>query len=246
MLDLVKKDKSVLTIDDIKTRFPNKARTINEETVEIINRANSDPEFNGDEFLATMVTYRGLMDKHQASIQEYINAIRFCAFLEAEDNYTQAYIKARSHEEFVIKRMGLPTDSVGYRELTTAASRHSRSPLVKDILTMSDLPEYLILRSGRYTAANVLLKEMKDALFSKDRIAAAKAYLDAVKPPENVKIELDVGVKQDSIIDKYEAMISGLVSAQMQQIEAGGDLKAIANVAIIKTVNTDEDIIDVE
>ncbi len=41
-------------------------------------------------------------------------------------------------------------------------------------------------------------------------------------------------------------MISGLVSAQMQQIEAGGDLKAIANVAIIKTVNTDEDIIDVE
>lgn len=241
-LGIVSRTKSVVTEQFLKDKFPSKAKTIDETTVEMINRANNDPEFNGDEFVNQMITYRDVMTKNSASMQEYINALKFCAYLEAtEDNYTQAYIKARSHEDFVIQRMNMPTDSSGYKELTNAASRYRKNPMVKDILIMADMPLYLMFQGARYQAVSVLATEMHTAMYSKDRIAAADKLLTHVKPPENIKVELDVGVKQENMIDKYEAMINQLVIAQKDQIAAGGDLKAIANVAIVHTVDDYEE-----
>jgi len=241
-LRVVSRGKTEVTEEFLKDKFPHKAKTIDATTVELINRANSDPEFNGDEFVSQMVTYRDVMTKNSASMQEYINALKFCAYLEATgDNYTQAYIKARSHENFVIERMELPTDSVGYKELTYAASRYRKLPMVRDILIMADVPLYLMFQSRRYEAVNVLATEMQTAMYSKDRIAAADKLLMHVKPPENVKIEMDIGVKQADVITQYEAAINQLIITQKEQIAAGGDLKAIANVAIISSVNDYED-----
>jgi hypothetical protein len=241
-LGIVCKTKNVVTEQFLKEKFPSKAKTIDENTVALINRANSDPEFNGDEFINQMITYRDVMTKNSASMQEYINALRFCAYLEStEDNYTQAYIKARCHEDFVRERMELPSDSSGYKELTFAASRYRKTPMVKDILIMADMPLYLMFQGARYQAVSVLATEMHTAMYSKDRIAAADKLLTHVKPPENIKVELDIGVKQENMIDKYEAMINQLVSTQKDQIAAGGDLKAIANVAIVHTAVDYED-----
>lgn len=240
---IVKKEKTVLTKEDLVNRFPQKKNTITDEVVDLINAANSDPEFNGNEFIDTMVTYRNVMLKNSASIKEYITAVKFVAFLEStEDNYTQAYIRARSGDTFVQERLNLPTDSSGYKELTNAASRYRKSPLVIDLLTQTDMPLRLMFRGARYQAVNVLVTEMHEAVYSKDRIAAAKAVLENLKEPENMAIELDVGIKQDSIIDRYEEMIDQLVKTQMQQISDGGNLKEITNIAIVKT----NDIIDVE
>ena len=245
-LGIVNRQKTELTADELKKRFPSKSKTITDETVELINQANSDPNFNGDEFLSTMYDYENVMYKNKASIKEFITALKFCAYLEAEgDNYTEAYKRARANDEFVIARLNMPTDSSEYKELTFAASRYRKTPMVKDILTQADMPLYLMFQGARYKAVKTLADEMLTAQYSKDRISAADKLLTHVKPPENAKIELDVSVKQDSIIDKYEAMITSLVKTQQKQIAEGEDLRKVTNVAIISKKDQEEDIIDV-
>lgn len=246
-LGIVSKQKTGLTAEELKKRFPSKSKTITDETVQLINDANSDPNFNGDEFLNTMYDYENVMYKNKASIKEFITALKFCAYLEAEgDNYTEAYKRARANDEFVIARMNMPTDSSEYKELTFAASRYRKTPMVKDILTQADMPLYLMFQGARYKAVKTLADEMLTAQYSKDRINAADKLLTHVKPPENAKVELDVSVKQDSIIDKYEAMITNLVKTQQEQIASGQDLHKVTNVAIISKKDKDDDIIDLD
>lgn len=245
-LGIVKKAKSELTIEELQKRFPSKAKTITDETVELINAANADPNFNGDEFLNTMYDYENVMYKNKASMKDYITALKFCAYLESEgDNYTEAYKRARATDQFVIERLNVDTDSDQYKELTYAASRYRKTPMVRDILTQADMPLYLMFQGARYKAVKTLADEMLTAAYSKDRINAADKLLTHVKPPENAKIELEIGPAQDSIIDKYEAMISQLVQTQKQQIAEGGDLKSITNIDIIAKHHR-EDYIDVE
>jgi hypothetical protein len=218
-LGIVKKEKTEVTKEELVKRFPSKKGTITEEVVDLINQANNDPEFNGDEFLDNMSTYQNVMLKNSGSLAEYMNALKFCAYLESDvTNYTEAYKRARANDQFVMERANLPKDSTGYRELTNAASRYRKTPMVRDILTQAEMPLYLMFQGARYSAVGKLVEEMEDAQFSKDRISAAKAILEHVKPPENMKIELDIGVKQDNIIDRYEAMITDLVAHQKQEI----------------------------
>ena len=244
-LGIVNRGKTTLTKEDVIKRFPQKKATLTDETVELINEANNNPDFNGDEFIEQMMTYQNVMTKNRGSISEYINALKFCAYLESSgDNYTEAYKRARANDQFVIERANLPKDSTGYRELTNAASRYRKTPMVKDILTQADLPLYLMFQGGRYQAAAVLLDEMSNAMYSKDRISAADKFLTHVKPPENMKVELDIGIKQDNIIDRYESMISDLVAHQRQEIADGKDLGDITNMAIIKKI--DDEAIDAD
>lgn len=245
-IGIVAKAKSSITAEYLKEKFPAKAKTITPELVELINTANNDPEFNGNEFIDTMITYQGVMNKNKASIEDFVKAVKFCAYLEAEEgNYTQAYIKSRMGEEFVMARMNQPTDSSLYKQLTYAASRYrSQSPIVRDLLIQASMPEHLLYRSARHAAFGTLYTEMTTAQYSKDRINAADKLLVHTAPPQEIKMELDIGVKEDSIIDKYKSMINELVSTQKEKIVAGGDLKAITNIAIIKTDSSD--IIDVD
>lgn len=244
-LGIVKKEKTEVTKEELVKRFPAKKGTITEEVVSLINQANNDPEFNGDEFLENMNTYQNVMYNNSGSLAEYINALKFCAYLESDvNNYTEAYKRARANDQFVMERANLPKDSTGYRELTNAASRYRKTPMVRDILTQAEMPLYLMFQGARYGAVSKLVDEMETASFSKDRISAAKAILEHVKPPENMKVELDIGVKQDNIIDRYESMITDLVAHQQQEIADGKDLGDITNMSIIK--KTDEEIIDAD
>jgi len=244
-LGIVKKGKTDITVNELRHRFPSKKNTITDEVVDLINQANNDPEFNGDEFIENMMTYQNVMYKNSGSLPEYINALKFCAYLEADvNNYTEAYKRARANDEFVLARANLPKDSVGYRELTNAASRYRKTPMVRDILTQAEMPLYLMFQGARYSAVSILVDEMETAALSRDRINAAKTILEHVKPPENMKVELDIGVKQDNIIDRYEAMISDLVAHQKEQIALGKDLHEVTNMSIINSAK--DEIIDVE
>jgi len=243
-LGIVRRTKTEVDKEELIKRFPSKKNTITDEVVDLINQANNDPEFNGDEFLENMMTFQNVMYSNSGSLAEYINALKFCAYLEADvNNYTEAYKRARANDQFVIDRANAPTGSTGYKELTNAASRYRKTPMVRDILTQAEMPLYLMFQGARYGAVAKLVEEMEEAQFSKDRISAAKAILEHVKPPENMKVELDIGVKQDNIIDRYEAMITELVAHQQQEIADGKDLADITNMSIVKK---SEETIDIE
>lgn len=241
-LGMVKKPQEDVTVQKLKNLFPSKKNTITQETVDIINTVQSESEFDGHTLLNNMVSLQSVMAKNSSSMTEYIDAIRFCAYLEAEDTFVDAYKKTFGYREFVQARMDVPSTSQEYRELSSAASRYRKSPIIIDILTQANIPLYLMFQGTTFEAVNVLADEMTSAPHAKDRIAAAKAILEHVKPPENVKIELDVGIKENSAVQNLNDQLATFADSSLTHLHAGStNLKQLGAMEV-----KDEDAIDVE
>ena len=211
-----------LTKEDIQKALPSKKNSITDEIVEIINKSQTEPEFQGESLLQTAVTYESVLRQNKAGIKQYLNAIRFCSYLIAmDDNFTEAYRKTFFDTEFVKNRVDADTGSSKYKEMTSAASRYRKSKLVVDILTMSQVPLHLMFTGMQYKALGVLNEVMMTARLDRDRINAAKEILTATKGPENVKIDLDVGVKENSAVQQLNEQLAQMASTQKIMLESG-------------------------
>lgn len=238
-LGIVIQDKTQFTVEEIQERFPSKKNTITEEAVALINEANSNPMFNGDEFISTMIDYQGAMIDCSASIPEYINAVRFCAYLETEKgNLTEAYINARAGDDFVKKRLPAEPNTPNYNALASAASRYRKTPLVKQILTQSHMSLYLMFQGATYKAVAVLANEMTTAQYSKDRISAADKLLSHVKPPENINVELSVGPNKEAKDTMFElnTQLAQLAISQKAMLDAGKSIKDVQKTKVDLTI----------
>lgn len=240
---IVKRSEEV-TLEELKKKFPAKKNTITDDTVELLNETMQNPDFDSGTFLTQLIDYQGAMIDASASMGEYINAIKFCAYLEAEHTVIEAYKRARANDEFVQDRWNAKSGTDAYNELSFAASRYKKSKLVRTILTQSDMPLYLMFQAQRYRAVAVLAREMEEAAYSKDRISAAKELLANVKPPENVQIELGIGPNQEAIdlSTKLSQQLADHVSIQKKLLEAGMDIKEATKTGL----NLNDEVIDVE
>ena len=213
----------LLTIEDVQNALPSRKNTITQELVDIINEVNLEAEFQGESLIKTAVTYEKVMVNNKASIREFVDAIRFCAYLlTLEDNYTEAYKKTFYYRDFVKERMNADTKSIKYAELTSAASRYrQKNKLVIDLLTYSQAPLDLMFMGWRYKAVGVLADTMMNAKLDRDKINAAKELLAATKGPETQKIELDIGVKESSAVASLNDQLAQLAGRQKMLLESG-------------------------
>lgn len=226
--------KEEVTVDLLKQKFPVKKNTITEETVALINQALEDPEFDKSTFLNQLADYQSCMLDANASMNEYINAMKFCAYLESCSTMTEAYKRARMNDEFVLKRFDAEPGSREYADLTSAASRYRKTKLVRQILTQSDMPLYLMFQGERYRAVAVLANEMQTAQYSKDRIAAADKLLSHVKPPDNLQIELGIGPNKEAkdLHMELNTQLALLAANQKALLSAGVPLQEVQRTGI--------------
>lgn len=241
-MGIVTKPATEVTMEDMKRLFPKKKESITEELITIINDANNNPFFSGDEFMNNILTYKDIMEKQKASLKDYLAAIRFCAYLESEDyNLTEAYKKSHCHTEFVRERLDSPTNSAEYKQLTNAASRYRKRPLIVQILTQSQLGLHLMFQGEQYRAINVLSDIMVNGRSEMARVAAAKELLANTKAPETHKIELDIGIRNESAMESLNAQLAQFAMQSMEQLRSGQvDLKTLGSMKV------EEEIIDAE
>jgi len=234
-----------LTKKELKELFPEKKYTITDDVVDYLNSFITNPEYNGYGLLSTLKDNKSAMERFGASIKEYINAIRFVAFLHVEDNSVQAYIKTFSDRDFVKNVMAIVekegTQGVEYRGLTSAAARYRKSPLVAEILKLSSVEESLLYMGLRQGAMYVLEDKMYNSKLDRDQIAAAKAILEETRPTTENKIQLDIGV---GISDPQQELLLALrqnAKEQRNRLEAG---ESIVDVQCLGLKKEDEESIE--
>lgn len=210
-----------VTLFDLQCAMPAKKNLVTQEIVDIINKVQEEPEFQGESLVQTMVTYQSVLQKAKVGIKEYISAIRFCAYLiSMDDNYTEAYKRTFYDRKFVKDRITLDTSDPRYGELTSAASRYRRSKLVVDILTLSQVPMELMFSGLRYKAVGVLANVMMTAKYDRDRIAAAKELLLATKS-DNIKVDLDIKVSENSAVTDLRTQLAQMAATQTAYLQSG-------------------------
>lgn len=234
----------LLTIEDVQNALPSRKNAITQELVDVINEVKDEAEFQGEPLLNTAVVYEKLMINNKASVREFIDAIRFCAYLVTmDDNYTEAYKKTFYYRDFVKERISADTKSIKYAELTSAASRYRRNnKLVADLLVYSQAPLEIMFLGWRYKAVGVLADTMMNAKLDRDKINAAKELLVATKGPETKRIELDIGVKENSAIASLNEQLSVMAGKQVMLLESGA--RELSDFGSLKPKQ--EDVVDAE
>ena len=234
----------LLTIEDVQNALPSRKNAITQELVDVLNEVKDEAEFQGEPLLNTAVVYEKLMINNKASVREFIDAIRFCAYLVTmDDNYTEAYKKTFYYRDFVKERISADTKSIKYAELTSAASRYRRNnKLVADLLVYSQAPLEIMFLGWRYKAVGVLADTMMNAKLDRDKINAAKELLVATKGPETKRIELDIGVKESSAIASLNEQLSVMAGKQVMLLESGA--RELSDFGSLKPKQ--EDVVDAE
>lgn len=233
---------TTVTKEDIQRNLPLRKNAITDEIVDIINKSQTEPEFQGESLLQTAITYEKVLTQNKVSMKEYLNAIKFCAYLVSmDDNITEAYKKVFAERKFVQDRMGISTADPKYNELTSAASRYRRSKVVVDILTVSQVPMHLMFTGMQYEAVGVLYEVMKTARQDRDKINAAKELLAATKAPEGMKIELDVGIKENSAVQQLNEQLASFASTSLTHLQHG-----TTDLGKLGSMKPKSDIIDAE
>lgn len=239
LLKVVKPTVDLVTIEQLKIAFPEKAKTITQELVDSINQAQEDPQFDVLTLFDQMISHKDVLDNSSGSMVEYINALKFCSYLEAcDDNFTQAYIRTFSHRDAVKDRMFEDTSSSKYKQLTHMASQYRRTPMVIAILTISDAPIQLLTRGMQFKALKVLADEMVSAYHSKDRITAADKLLTHARQAEekNKKLEINIGTSAESK-KQYTAVLDSLEKVALQQkalLDAGHSISEVQRLNLKK------------
>ena len=235
----------LITLEDAKQALPLKKGSITQEAIDIINNSVNDPEFQGESLLKSAAIYENVIKGTRASIPEFLNAIKFCAYMTTnESNYTEAYKRVFIERKFVRDRMSLPKGDPVYAELTSAASRYRRTKLVVDLLTASQVPLDLIFTGYRYKAIGVLADIMVEGKYDRDRVSAAKELLAATKN-ENTKIELEIGPSAGAVSMQVQLdkQLTELALNQKKLLEAGYAIKDVQKVSVALT---DSDVIEGE
>ena len=227
MTDIVESQSQQLTLKDVRKAFPSKARTITQEAVDIMNDSLTDPEFQGESLAKIAYGYQGILNEGHVSMIDYLNAIRYCAFLDSEDSQVpgaaiRAYIKTFFSREFVQKAIREGKQSKAYKALGTASSRYSSNRTVVKILTVTKVPIDILFGSSSLEALNVLSQEMKSAPLAKDRIEAAKSLVTLTK--DNTKrIELEVGPSAAAVdmLSTINEQLGGMALTQQKLMQSG-------------------------
>lgn len=204
-------------------------KSINQELLDQINNTLEHPETLAI-LRENMLSYTHVIQDGRFKLDSYINAVKYCSFKFMGDTNRKAYIRT-----FPDKYAQFLADGVPEKDIASYYTAYNKSKLVMLIMEQAMIPTHLLNNHLYQDALNIQANIMNDPdVSAKVRCDAANSLMTNLKPPENRKTEINLGVEQSSIIEDYQQAMVLMVKKQKELIEAGGDLLSITNASIKK------------
>ena len=220
-----------LTEEQFKAALPTSmTKAVNPLLIMRINNTLSSPE-EWEHYKENLLTYVSVLQQGKFKMGNYINAVRYVGFKVMGCTNKEAYRKT-----FPDKYANFVNEGVSDKDIASYTTAYNKSKLVNLIFQQTLIPTHIINAPMFQKAINVQAAIMlnEDASF-KVRSDAANSLMTHLKAPETKKVELDIGLHTDSVIDDYEVAMNAMVEQQLKLIKAGGDVKQIANAKIPST-----------
>lgn len=220
-----------LTEEQFKAVLPKSmTKTINSTIMKRVNDVLSKPE-EWEFFKENLLTYTNVLQQGKFRMSQYVNAIRYVGFKIMGSTNKDAYRKT-----FPTKYQKFLLDGVAEKDIASYSTAYNKSKLVNLIYEQTLIPTHILNAPLFQQALNTQAALMLDISVSpKVRSDAANSLLTHLKAPETKKLELDIGISQNDIIEDYQQAMSKMVEQQLKLINAGGDLKQITNATIKHT-----------
>lgn len=217
----------------LPSRFKGK---LDQDQVESINSALTDPETQ-DMLKENILGFSNVLAAPHYSLKDYVNAVKYISFKMMGDTNIVAWSKV-----FPDRYTRLVARGTLEKDIHAHVRHYNRTKLVNEIREQSLIPTHIINADVFQEAINTQAKLMRDEDVSpKVRCEAANSLLTHLKRPEAQKIELDVGLKENSMLTELKDVTTALAAQQLAMIESGAySPKEIAHQEIL--VNPEKEI----
>lgn len=205
-----------LTIDQFKIALPDKVKkSVNQELIDKINVTLAEPEMF-EAYRDNLMSYAKVMADGRFKVSEYINAVKYVSHKLMGCTNIESYSKT-----FPEKIQRFAAQGVSSKDIASYVTAYNKSKLVNLILEQTLIPSYVLNQDLYQRALNVQAELMVNANSEKVRCDAANSLLTQLKMPETQKVELNIGVKEDSSINVLRQATLELARQQRLALEAG-------------------------
>ena len=207
---------SLITIEQFKQALPDKVKkSVNQELIDQINTTLSDPEMY-ETYRDNLVSYTRVMADGRFKISSYVEAVKYVSHKLMGCTNIEAYIKT-----FPDKYNRFIQQGVSAKDIASYVTAYNKNKLVNLIFEQTLIPSYVLNQDLYQRALNVQADLMITAKSEKVRCDAANSLLTQLKMPETQKVELEIGVKEDSSIAALRATTMELARQQRLMVESG-------------------------
>jgi hypothetical protein len=227
---------SALTIDQFKQALPDKVkRSINQELIDQINTTLSDPEMF-ESYRENLLSYTKVMADGRFKVDSYVQAVKYVSHKLMGCTNIEAYTKT-----FPDKYARFVQQGVQAKDIASYVTAYNKSKLVNLIFEQTLIPSYVLNQDLYQKALNVQAELMVSSHSDKVRCDAANSLLTHLKMPETQKVELEIGVKEDSSIAQLRQATLELARQQRLAMEAGAmNAQEVAHTKIVIDAETSE------
>jgi len=205
-----------LTIDQFKQALPDKVKkSVSQELIDQINQTLSEPELF-EAYRENLISYTKVMADGRFKVQEYVNAVRYVSHKLMGCTNIEAYTKT-----FPDKYQRFVAQGVAAKDIASYVTAYNKSKLVNLIFEQTLIPSYVLNQDLYQKALNVQPDLMVNANSEKVRTDAANSLLTHLKMPEKQKVELEIGIKEDSSIAVLRQATLELARQQRLAMQAG-------------------------
>jgi len=183
-----------------------------------------------EELRENLLGFSSVLRDGKYKIESYINAVKYISFRMMGDTQKQSYAKTFPDR---ISRWAVL--QVSDKDISKYLNIYNKSKLVQQVYEQSLTPTYILNADNYQEAINTQVSIMKDLDISpKVRSDAANSILNHIKRPEVQKVELDIGVSDNSVIAGLQDITSKLAVQMHESIKSGThSAKEIAHQKII-------------
>lgn len=207
---------STLTVEQFKQCLPDKVKkSINQELIDQINNTLADPELY-ESYRDNLLSYTKVMADGRFKVSSYVDAVRYVSHKLMGSTNIEAYTKT-----FPDKYARFVQQGVQAKDIASYVTAYNKSKLVNLIFEQTLIPSYVLNQDLYQKALNVQAELMIASKSDKVRCDAANSLLTHLKMPETQKIELEIGVKEDSSIQALRDSTMALARQQRMMMEAG-------------------------
>lgn len=221
---------TALTVEELKAALPDRVKkSLNQELIDQINLTLAEPELY-EAYRDNLLSYTKVMADGKFKIPNYIDAVKYVSHKLMGCTNIDAYSKT-----FPGKIARFTTQGVSSKDIASYVTAYNKSKLVNLIFEQTLIPHYVLNQDLYQKALNVQAELMVSANSEKVRSDAANSLLTHLKMPETQKVELNIGVKEDSSIGALREATMALAREQRMMMESGAmNAQQVAHSKIIE------------
>jgi hypothetical protein len=228
----------LLSQDDFKKALPaHMKKNVNQDLLDKINDIMTNDDAR-DEFRDNLFGMTHVLKEGRFKLDSYVNAVRYVGFTMMGKKNHEAYTLT-----FPDKLADWNMKGKTAKDISAAVAIYNKSKLVNLVRDAAMIPAFIYNADVFQKAINTQAELMMNAKSEKVRSDAANSLLTHLKRPETQKVELDIGVKEDSAIAQLRDTTAKLVEQQRAMLAAGGmNAKEVAEQKIVVVEGEYDDI----